>query len=220
MQYIKSAILFVFIVTIVSNCTSNSTGNEEPSIEVDPTMLPPFETSFAMVVNGENWENSVPPGYENSSHYMIPLARLSGMEENEGDTLFQITNFKHQVAVSVSTISSYYDFVGFFDVYVSGQEDYPVSHRGKIEGVDRGFTYGEYVGGDDIIYYYPIDLPTNSFSVEFKHDEFGRKFVEGSFTVTVVVDSSKTDSLYLPFRSRPDTLIITDGTFKLDLKTD
>lgn len=211
----KILILSCFTVFIGCNL-NNSDSSEEAEVEILPELPPAFEDQFSMVINGESWEDYFPEGFDNATYYTIPLAILSKMGESD-DSLIQIANYKHQVSISLSEVKNYYDFVAFHDIFDKDLNSYPVQSSRMIEGVNRGFVYGEYVGGDDILYYYPIEAESNTFNVEMKSDEYGRRYMQGSFAVTLTVDSTKLDSSFLPFRHRPDTLVITQGQFSLEL---
>jgi len=209
------AFTLLAIACFMFSCTQTTTETEVSPVAVPP----PFENMFNMVINGEDWITTVPEQFSNTTQYTVPLASITDRDSTStiNDSLFHISNFKHLLSVSISEIRSYYDFVAFFDEYIEGASEYPISYGEKIEGVERGFVYGEYVGGDDIIYYYPIEHPSNSFNVLFKRDEYGRRYVQGSFRFTALVDSARADSSYLPYRLKPDTVQITDGTFMLIL---
>lgn len=213
-------ILLSSIVAFTIGCNvNNSNSTEEPEVEILPELPPAFDDQFSMVINGESWSDYVPSSFGNSTFYFLPLAILNEISDSN-DSLLQVINYKHQASVSLSGIKNYYDFVSFFDIYEELATSYPLQQGEKIEGVNSGFVYGEYVGGDDIIYYYPIESDSNFFMVETKRDEFGRRFVEGSFSATLIVDPTKRDPKYDQFRFRPDTIRIAKGQFKMELNTE
>ena len=213
----------LFILLICFSCTSDPAGvEEEPEPEILPALLPAFTDTLNMKINGADWLETVPEEYHNSAYYDLPAAIMTEIKNtpDAGDSLFHISNFKYLVSLSFSGVDMYYDFIGFFENFDDLSNEFPMYKQQLIEGMNRGFVYGEYVAGNDIIYYYPIEAPSNSFSYEFNVDEYGRRYVEGNFAFTAVVDAARADSTYLPYRLKPDTVHITDGLFRLEVLID
>tara|TARA_R110002124_G_C8968450_1_gene514764 strand:- start:4212 stop:4895 length:684 start_codon:yes stop_codon:yes gene_type:complete len=218
-------LLFIFSFSIIFNagCKVNDADTiEEPTEEIIPEQPPAFESNFSMNINGEDWEAFIPPEFSNTTQYTLPFAGLFDFEETESnaDSLLFINNYKHLISLSLSSIDSYYEFVSFSFKYDENAESYSISDGIITDDYYLGATYAEYAGGDDIINYYSINDNSNEFTLANKIDEYGRRYIEGKFSFVAVVDSAKSDSTFLPYRFKPDTLQITNGKYILELKSD
>lgn len=159
---------------------------------------PEFESYFKAEINGESWSGD------------SPRAAFTFIET---DTLFQVFTSKYD-----SLLYPYQDKIGFSFFKTKEKSEYSVLlEMDKHERI-TGSYYVEKDGDAVIAWYYPVDDSVNSFTVEFKTDEYERSYAEGAFALKVVVDPDYDRPNNNQYRQQPDTVLITNGEYKVLLE--
>ncbi|MFD2532827.1 hypothetical protein [Gracilimonas halophila] len=160
--------------------------------------LPAFESYFKAEINGEMWAGD---------------ARRSGFTYIEEDTLFQVFASKYD-----SLLYPYQDKIGFSFFYIKDKIEYSVlRHQDKHQRI-TGAYYVEKDGDAVIARYFPSDDDINSFTVQINQDEHGRRYAEGTFGLKVVVDPDYDRPKNNQYRQQPDTVLVTNGEYKVLLE--
>ncbi len=157
-----------------------------------------FESYFKTKINGEIWSGDKP---------------RAAFTYIEGDTLFQVFASKYD-----NELYPYNDNLGFSFFYENKKEVYSVLRKLQKHGKSTGALYLEKDGDAVIAWYYPIEDDINTFTVEIKTDEHGRRYAKGTFALKVVIDPDYDRPNNNKYRQQPDTVLITNGKYKVLLE--
>ncbi len=159
---------------------------------------PEFESYFRAEINGDAWSGDAP---------------RAGFTYIEQDTLFQVFASRYD-----TLLFPYRDKLSIGVYLEKKKNEYSVILESNKHNKMTGALYSELDGDAVIAWYYPEQASVNSFTVEFGTDEEGREFAKGTFAMKVVVDPNYDKPNNNQYRQRPDTVLITNGTYKVLLE--
>lgn len=153
-----------------------------------------IEEYFKAHINGEPWAGG------------DPRAVLTLIET---DTLFQIFASEYD-----SLIWPYNEHISLSMNFSKDITEYPIPKTEMNEWRTVGGMFTEIDGDAVIARYHPIEDSVNKLYVTVE-EEGGKKITTGSFAMKVVVDSTYNNVHNNKYRLHPDTLLITNGEFKV-----
>ena len=180
----------IFITTIFTfGC-----GVTDTPIEPEPES----ENIVQAMINGELWET-------NDSYASFNII--------EGDTLIYMGS-----TLNDSTNFYYHERIVFAYYYSGNDTSYSTVRKNAKHEQREGVLYGEF--DVDVIRasYNPISDSLDQLTLSVTKDSLGRRFIEGEFEMTVVVDPAYDRDIDQDRRRRPDTVRITNGYYRVELE--
>lgn len=185
----KMNIFYLVLILLLSGCNLFDSGKKETE--------PEFEQYFNAEINGSIYKGT--PNAFLSNLGGLPWLNLFAMQYD-------------------STKWPYAERIGFSIHFNSEKSKYGVIRKQEENGRSSGGYFTERDGDAIIARYEPIPDSVDTLTIQIGKDEEGRRFVTGTFAMTVVVDPGYDDEHNNRYRQQPDTVRITNGEFRVLLE--